>query len=657
MSQEVARLEVKVGADLGQFNRKMQDLGGRLQGMGQKVSGAGMTMTKGLTAPIVAAGGAALGLANKYAGMGDEIAKTSTKLGISTDALQELDYWASQNGISSGAMERAVGRLNQRIGRAADGNEKYAEAFEAVDVSLHDTQGNLRDTEDVMEDTIESLMEIEDPAMRSARASEIFGTKMARDLMPALEDGSMTIEEAKEKIHEMGGVMDEEAVEAAEKYEDKMDDLKRTFSGVWMELANQLIPVITEKLIPALQDRVIPVIRDLVGRIGGLIEWFQNLSPTVQKVIGIIVGLAVAIGPVLLVVGKVISVVGGIIAMAGKLIAVVKAVGAGIAVLTGPIGLVIGALAALAAGLYYLWNNNEQFREAVIAIWADIQKTVAHVVEVIQKVVAAALDYILAFWEKWGDQILGVLEPAFDQVRNIFETVLSLITEYVQLFLAVIRGDWEAALEHMANIGETIWNFIANTIENVVTGISRMLQLYFDMMLELASNTFENMRTAITDRMEAVREAIVGALQAAVDWILGLPEQAVEWGRNIIQGLIDGITAMASRVTDAVTGVVGSAIDTAKDWLNIGSPSKLFEGFGKAVSEGMAVGIGKGENLVSRASEGMTKKTMPTLSGAGGSQNVTINANYNVTDKQTAEQANKDLVKKLQGRGVVKSYL
>src|SRR5690606_8915995 len=86
-------------------------------------------MNKVATGVLVGMGAAIAGAVTKTAQAGDEIATTAPKLGVTTDALQEMRYWAEQNGLSQDRLDRAVGRLNQRIGRAIDGNQKYADAF------------------------------------------------------------------------------------------------------------------------------------------------------------------------------------------------------------------------------------------------------------------------------------------------------------------------------------------------------------------------------------------------------------------------------------------------------------------------------------------------------------------------------------------------
>src|SRR5690625_3782627 len=129
----------------------------------------------------------------------DAIAKDSAKLGITTDAFQEMSYWAGQNGLSASDMERAVGRPNQRIGLAGEGNDKYAEALERLGVDMEAVKEGTVSTEDAMATSIQTLSQMTNEQEKSALASELFGTKLARELMPALQEGSLSLEEADRK--------------------------------------------------------------------------------------------------------------------------------------------------------------------------------------------------------------------------------------------------------------------------------------------------------------------------------------------------------------------------------------------------------------------------------------------------------------------------
>lgn len=253
-------LKLSLLADSSKFDSGLRKGESRLQRFGGGLVKAGK-VAAGAGAAVAAVGAAAFGAASKVAAAADKVDKGSRRIGVSTDAYQELSYWASQNGIDHGSMERAVGRLNQRIGKAADGTGKYADAFAGLDVALHDTDGSLRSTEDVLGDTIEALRGIEDPAARSAAAAEVFGTKMARDLQPALADTSLSIEDAARQAHELGAVLDGDAVAAGAAFTDSVDRIKRAVGGMFTQalaplmqwFANVALPLIEQKVIPALR--------------------------------------------------------------------------------------------------------------------------------------------------------------------------------------------------------------------------------------------------------------------------------------------------------------------------------------------------------------------------------------------------------------------
>jgi len=630
LSGEVARLHVRIGAKLDDFNRGMQSVSSKLQSTGQRVSRAGAGLTKGITAPLVAAGGAAIGMANKYASMGDDIAKTAQKVGIGTDALQELRYAGEQTGVESDQLDRALGRLNQRMGRAAAGNDNYAEALANLGVDMDRVKEGTIETDEAFMQAIETLHGMEDASEQAAMAGELFGTRLGRELLPMIQSGNIEVAELREKLHELGGVMDEDAVKAAEDYRDNMNDLRKSFAGVGMELANKFIPIISEQLIPAIQDHVIPVIQRLADTIGRAIDWFMDLPSPVQKAAGALAGLAVAIGPVLMVAGKLMSIIGAVI---GVLSAKVLIVGA-----------VIGALVAFGTYLYNLVQQNEQFRERVsqvweklkefmIGIWETLSGALGEVWEALKKTAQVVVDYIGALWERHGENILNILTAVWNQIEATITTVITVISQVIQAVLAVIRGDWEAAWEHMAQAGKAIWGYIKTTARNIFNILANVLSVIWRSIRDNAVNLWEAIRDAVARRAEALRDSIIETVERAVEFIRNLPGKAVEWGRGIIQGLIDGIRGLGSNLLNAITGVVGDAVDAAKNFLGLSSPSKVFTGIGENVGIGMEQGILKTVDRVRGAiSEitapdvDLTTRAVPSGLGADARKNRTVEA-------------------------------
>src|SRR5699024_1338222 len=132
---------------------KLQETGSKITSMGTGLQNFGKKWTKVTSIAAGAAvglGASLFALTNKITENADEIAKGATKMGVSTDFYQEMDYWAGQNGISSDNMTKALERLNQRMGRAADGNEKYSNALEALGIDMGEVREGTLSTEDAM---------------------------------------------------------------------------------------------------------------------------------------------------------------------------------------------------------------------------------------------------------------------------------------------------------------------------------------------------------------------------------------------------------------------------------------------------------------------------------------------------------------------------
>ena len=84
-------------------------------------------------------------------------------------------------------------------------------------------------------------------------------------------------------------------------------------------------------------------------------------------------------------------------------------------------------------------------------------------------------------------------------------------------------------------------------------------------------------------------------------------------GKNLIQGLIDGIANMGGKVVEAIGNIANSAIDTVKSWFGIASPSKVFRQLGIYTMEGFVVGINRMSSTVDRAMASTASDVIDTM--------------------------------------------
>lgn len=100
-------------------------------------------------------------------------------------------------------------------------------------------------------------------------------------------------------------------------------------------------------------------------------------------------------------------------------------------------------------------------------------------------------------------------------------------------------------------------------------------------------------------------QAFAGVLR----WFgIELPAKFSEFGANILRGLVDGITGALGWVKDAVMGAGSSVIGWFKDKLGIKSPSRVFHQFGAFITEGLALGIGEGQDVPLQQVSGLAKR-------------------------------------------------
>ena len=134
------------------------------------------------------------------------------------------------------------------------------------------------------------------------------------------------------------------------------------------------------------------------------------------------------------------------------------------------------------------------------------------------------------------------------------------------------------------------WNFLYTRVSSIFTNIWNTLVLIF-------TNIFTSVSSTVGD----IKNTIVDGLTAAFDFIRSIPGEAFAWGRDMIQGIIDGISSMVGAVGDAVKGVA----DSISSFLHFSRPDKgplsEYESRMPDFMEGVAKGIKDSRGLVDAA--------------------------------------------------------
>ena len=229
-------------------NSSIDETSGKAESFSSKLTSGIATVGKWGTAIVAGATTAVGGLtafATSSASTADHIDKMSQKIGISRQAYQELDFICSQSGTSVDNLQAGMKSLTSAMDGARDGTASNVAQFERLGVAVTNTDGTFRSQEDVFFDTITALQGMDDQTEKARLATELFG-RSGTELLPLLNSESGSIEEMRNQAHELGLVLDDELIDSGVQLTDSLDQTKRAFQSIAVQLGGALMPIITE---------------------------------------------------------------------------------------------------------------------------------------------------------------------------------------------------------------------------------------------------------------------------------------------------------------------------------------------------------------------------------------------------------------------------
>ncbi len=215
---------------------------------------------KALKALTAAAAGAVTGIAALVMNAGsaaDELSDMSKVTGLSTTQLQQYDYTAKMAGTSLETITGAQTKLTKAMAAAKDESSATAKKFDALGVSVKDTNGELRSSDDVFNDVIDALGKIDNETERDAAAMEIFG-KSAKDLNPLILEGSEGLKRYAQEAEELGVIVSEDTVSALADMQGTVKQITAQFDALKQNVAAKFAPIAQKVLdkISAVLDRI-----------------------------------------------------------------------------------------------------------------------------------------------------------------------------------------------------------------------------------------------------------------------------------------------------------------------------------------------------------------------------------------------------------------
>ena len=387
------------------FGQQISAAGAAMQELGGKIEDAGKAF-----APVSGAAAGVLGtlggLAYKSVTAADDLNTLAKQTGLSTDALQKMQYASDLVDVSVEDITGAVGKMKKAMSGSPD-------AFNNLGVSVTNADGSMRDAEDVFYDTLEALSKIENETERDQAAYEVFG-KSADQLAGIVDDGGAALKAYGDEAENLGLIMSGETLDSLNEVNDEIDRGKAQLSGA----ATQLGATVAEVLLP--------LVEPLTEGIKKITEFIQGLSPETVGLVMKIMAVVAVIAPLLMGIGSVISTIGTIMTIIPTL---VSAIG----LILSPVGLVIAAIAAAIAigvALYKNWDTIKekagQIKDFLIEAWDNIKTSVSDKIDEISNKVTEKFTAIKNKVEEKINAARDAVSLAIDKIKGFFDFEWSL---------------------------------------------------------------------------------------------------------------------------------------------------------------------------------------------------------------------------------------
>jgi len=212
----------------------------------QKLQGtmSGMSVIGANFGRIIGALGVGLSLQQAASAMKNLIDKAdgfkdiSQKTGVAVETLSQFSQVAENSGASIDTVAVGLKKLSANMIQASAGNREMLAIFDALNVSFTDSQGNLRDTGDVMMDIADRFTTMEDGALKSATAVKLLG-KSGSELIPMLNEGS-------KGVREFSAVVDTDLANSADKFNENMKKMQNSIEKGFNASLKAILPLIND---------------------------------------------------------------------------------------------------------------------------------------------------------------------------------------------------------------------------------------------------------------------------------------------------------------------------------------------------------------------------------------------------------------------------
>ncbi|MBN9655978.1 hypothetical protein J0K78_17010 [Halobacillus sp. GSS1] len=322
------------------------------------------------------------------------------------------------------------------------------------------------------------------------------------------------------------------------------------------------------------------IMTPLVSKFLGFMNTLMEGNPIIARLVAILpvlIGGLKMLVPAFILVTNVVNTIWPAISMLfgwiGKLggafirmLPIISRAGTFLLTFSNPVGIIISIVALLATVIIANWDK----------IWAWTKKTFS-----------AAKTFMTSAWAVMKAKTIEAAVAIYTWAYRKFSEMKTAVTDKMSQIKSQVQQKFQQAKDQARSI-----------IVNMVSAVK---------------SKFVEMKIAVQNKMIEVKNKIIELWNRAKEFLSNI--DLVQIGKDIIQGLINGITSMGGAVWEAAKGIAKKAKDAITGFMDSHSPSRVMIGVGNDVGSGLVIGISNMESPAARAATRLAEAVNKPLQG------------------------------------------
>lgn len=527
-------LKIRYTADTAGIKKGVSDiektnssLGTKLKSVGSSMTNVGKSLSLGLTAPIVGAGIAAFKMADDYGDAAATVQQHIKTMGVAGQVsfkglADSARQFSMQTGIAQTELLGASGKLITFANVAKRGTGFINETTQAAADLSASGFGSISSASVMLGKALDNPVK---GLTALTRVGVSFSDKQAKVITKLMDTGQtakaqgMILQAVQAQI---GGT--------AKKIADPWDKAKASLQAAAITIGQALVPIVSK-------------VADYIAK---LAQWFQKLSPQGQKFVTIALGIAAALGPILIIAGKMFGAIGSIINGFKALQEAMQAfqIASKLAFLANPWFLLGAAIVAVAILVITHWDTVKKF---MLAVWDAIKSAAFAVWNAIKGVVGVVVKIITGYFKLY----LAVGKAVFMAIKVVALAVWKAISTYVKVQIRIAQTVFK--------VFKTVVLAVWKAIKTVALAVWKAIVVYIKVqvaILRALGNAIRAVFSAVWNAVKAVAIAAWNLITAAIkrEW------QGIQAVGHAIVSFFGGIWSKVKSVAIGAWNAIGGAV-------------------------------------------------------------------------------------------------